>query len=76
MDLENYRSGKMKVYDIEITDRNIKSIADIFIVALTVRLKARYGEQIVGGKYRYLRVWRLFDNSWQIIAGSGFEISA
>jgi hypothetical protein len=74
MDIENYRSGKMTVYDIAISDRIIKSIVDVATVAVTVHLKARYGEQTIDGNYRYLRVWRLFDNSWKVIAGSAFQI--
>ncbi len=74
MDIENYSSGMMTVYDITITDRIIKSIDDITTVALTVHLKAKYGEQIIEGNYRYLRVWKLFNNCRQIIAGSAFQI--
>ena len=74
MDLENYSSGVMKVYDIGTTDRIVKSIDDFSTVAVTVHLKAKYGDQTIDGKYRYLRVWKLFDNSWKIIAGSGFQI--
>ena len=74
MDLESYGSGVMKVYDIRIIDRIIKSIDDFSIVAVTVHLKAKYRDQTIDGKYRYLRVWKLFDNSWKIIAGSGFQI--
>jgi len=74
MDIENYRSGKMTVYDIAISDRIIKSIADTFTVAVTVKLKGSYGEQTIDGKFRYLRVWKLFDNSWKLIAGSSFQI--
>ena len=70
MDLDNCSSGVMKVYDIGTTDRIVKSIDDFSTVAVTVNFKAKYGDQTIDFKYRYLRVWKLFDNSWKIIASS------
>ena len=74
MDIDNYRSGILIVSEILATDQVIKSIDDISTVAVTLHLKAKYADQIVDGKFRYLRVWKLFDNSWKVIAGSGFQI--
>lgn len=74
MDIENYQSGIMKVSEILATNQIIKSTENISTVAVTVQLKAKYANQIVDGKFRYLRVWKLFDNSWKVVAGSGFQI--
>jgi hypothetical protein len=74
MDIENYRLGNMIVSEISATDQIINFIDDTSTVAVTLYLKARYGEQIIDGKFRYLRVWKLFGSSWKIIAGSGFPI--
>jgi hypothetical protein len=74
MDIDNYRSGILTVSEILATDQIIKSIDNIYTVAVTLHLKAKYANQIVDGKFRYLRVWKLFDNSWKVIAGSGFQI--
>jgi ketosteroid isomerase-like protein len=74
MDIENYRSGLMTVYDISTTDQIIKTIEDISIVAVTIQLKAKYADQVIDGKFKYLRIWKLFDNSWKVIAGSGYQI--
>jgi ketosteroid isomerase-like protein len=74
MDIENYQSGIFTVYEILATDQIIKSMDEISIVAVTLHLKAKYAEQIVDGKFRYLRIWKLFENSWKVIAGSGFQI--
>jgi ketosteroid isomerase-like protein len=74
MDIENYQSGIMKVSEILATDQIIKSIGDISTVAVTLDLKGKYANQTIDGKFRYLRVWKLFDNSWKVIAGSGFPI--
>ncbi|HXS38257.1 MAG TPA: nuclear transport factor 2 family protein [Flavipsychrobacter sp.] len=74
IDIENYRSGIMTVYDISTTDQIIKTIENNSIVAVTIYLKVKYAGQVIDGKFRYLRVWGLFNNSWKVIAGSGFQI--
>jgi hypothetical protein len=74
MDIENYQSGILTVSEILATDQIIKSIGDISTVAVTLHIKANYADQIVDGKFRYLRVWKSFENSWKVIAGSGFQI--
>ena len=74
MEIENYRSGFMTVYDISTTDQSIKTIDNISTVVVTIHLKAKYADQIIDGKFRYLRVWKRFNNSWKIIAGSGCQI--
>jgi hypothetical protein len=75
MDIENYKSGMMRVSEILATDQIIKFIDDeTSTVAVTIYLNGKYGDQMIDGKFRYLRVWKLFDNSWKVIAGSGFSI--
>ena len=74
MDIENYKSGIMSVSEIMATDQIIKIIDDIATVTVTINLKVKYDNQTIDGKFRYLRVWKLFDKSWKVIAGSGFSI--
>jgi hypothetical protein len=74
MDIENYRSGLMRVYDVETSDCMISTIEDVCNVAVTIYLKAKYGNQVIDGRYRYLRVWKLTNNAWKVIAGSGIQI--
>lgn len=74
VDIENYHSGVLKVSEILATNQIIKSVDDISTVAVTLYLKAKYADQIVDGKFRYLRVWKLVGKSWKVIAGSGFQI--
>lgn len=74
MDLENYKLGIMSVTEIKATDQIIICFDTISTVAVTLYLKGKYGENIIDGKFRYLRVWKLVDTSWKVIAGSGFPI--
>lgn len=74
MDLLNYRSGMMKVDNIEANNYLIKKIGDNVIVTVIVSLKATYAENKIEGIFRYLRIWKYINNSWQIIAGSGIQV--
>jgi hypothetical protein len=66
MDIENYQFGIMKVSETLANDQIIKSIDNISTVAVPLQLKAKYADQIVDGKFRYLRVWRRFANCLKI----------
>ncbi|MDI9257901.1 nuclear transport factor 2 family protein [Flavobacterium sedimenticola] len=74
MDIQNYRSGIMTVSEILPSEQIIQITGNISTVAVTVHLKAKYADQVIDGKFRYLRVWQFFDNHWKVIAGSGFQI--
>ena len=73
MDLESYSSGIMTICDISQTNQIVTAIDDIATVTVTVDLKAKYADHLIDGKFKYLRVWKVFNNTWKIIAGSGFQ---
>lgn len=74
MDIENYSSGIITFDDISMSDRIIRFNENVSTVVVSVYLKAKYADQIIDGKFKYLRVWKLINNSWKVIAGSGFQI--
>jgi ketosteroid isomerase-like protein len=74
MDLDAYRSGKVNFQSLTPTEMQISEIGDTIIVAVTVEIKGEYFDQKVDNRLRYLRIWKLFGNSWKVIAGSGFLI--
>jgi len=69
-DLNAYRSGKMKIDLLEVSDRIINVIDDSAVVCVTVLLKGTYENQPLDGSFRYVRVWKKFDDSLKVIAGS------
>jgi hypothetical protein len=70
MDLENYRSGNINLHTLESSDLMLNMVGDDIVVAVTVEIKGNYLGQEIDGKFRYLRVWKLFENNWKVIAGS------
>jgi hypothetical protein len=75
IDLDNYRSGNIHLRVLEASDCILNTIGDNAIVAVTVRIEGSYLGQEINGKFRYLRVWKLFGDSWKIIAGSVIAIA-
>jgi hypothetical protein len=69
-DLDSYRSGKMKIDSLEASDQVINIIDDTAVVAVTVSLKGAFNNNPISGVFRYIRVWKQFDESLKIIAGS------
>lgn len=70
MDLENYRSGNINLHSLESSDLMLNMVGDDIVVAVTVEILGNYLGQEIDGKFRYLRVWKLFENNWKVIAGS------
>ncbi len=70
MDLNNYRSGTINLHTVESSDLMLRMIGDNAVVAVTVEIKGNYLGQEIDGKFRYLRVWKLFEDNWKVIAGS------
>ena len=69
-DLNSYRSGKMKVDSLEASDQIINIIGDTAVVAVTISLKGAFDNNPIKGVFRYIRVWKQFDDNLKVIAGS------
>ncbi|TDW45859.1 uncharacterized protein DUF4440 [Flavobacterium sp. 270] len=69
-DLNTYRSGKMKIEVLEASDQIINIIENNAVVGVTILLKGTYDNQPLDGVFRYIRVWKQFDENLKVIAGS------
>lgn len=70
LDLNAYRSGKMKIDLLETSNQVINVIGDSAVVCITVLLKGTYDNHPLDGTFRYVRVWKRFDDNLKVIAGS------
>ena len=81
MDLDNYRSGGVRLHMVTATDRTVRVFGETAVVSVTVRLAGIYLTIALDGLFQYLRVWQYTDDGWRVIAGSvvpfsGMEIEA
>ncbi|UNY98060.1 nuclear transport factor 2 family protein [Zhouia spongiae] len=74
MDLETYREGKIKLYDITMIDQQINIIEDTAVVATTLEMKGSYLEQSFEGTFKIIRVWKYINNKFKVIAGSSTQM--
>lgn len=74
-DLQSYRAGKMKVDSLEASDQIINIIGDSAVVAVTVSLKGIYETTPINGVFKYIRVWKQFENNLKVIAGSCIQLA-
>jgi ketosteroid isomerase-like protein len=70
MDLDAHRSGSMVVDEILPDLEHINVIGDTAVVTLTLDTKGKMLGQPIAGKFRYIRVWKLFGDRWKVIGGS------
>jgi hypothetical protein len=73
--LNNYRSGDTVMASISASDYVISCIDDTVIVSLNLELKGKYFDHVIEAKFRYIRIWKLFGETWKVIAGSGIQLS-
>jgi hypothetical protein len=69
-DLANYRSGGIQLRRADASDRLVRPIGDVVVVAVTVVLEGSYLGVRVDGRYRYLRVWQRSGETFRVIGGS------
>ncbi len=74
VDLETYRSGNMLLSEISSSEQEINLIGDTAIVSVIIEMKGSYFDYSLDGKYKILRVWKLFKNQLKVIAGSSIKI--
>ncbi len=69
-DLETHQSGNLVLEEITSSIDSIKQIDENVVVTLSSKLKGKMLEQNFEGNFRYLRVWKMFDDQLKVIAGS------
>lgn len=75
LDLQAYRSGKMKIDFLEASDQIVNVIEDTAVVAVTVSLRATYDANPINGVFKYIRVWKKCENNLKVIAGSCTQLA-
>lgn len=68
-DIQNYRSGRLKMTALVPAERIIRLLNEAAVVSVLMNVKGNYAGQPFAGQYRYTRVWERKDGAWQIIAG-------
>jgi len=74
IDIETYGSGNMKIDEIKSSEQEINLIEDNAIVSVVIDMKGRYFDYSLDGKYKIIRIWKLFNSHFKVIAGSSMKL--
>lgn len=69
-DLETHKSGNLVLEEITSSIETITQIGENVLVTLTSTIAGNMSGQNFEGNFRYLRVWKMFDDQLKVIAGS------
>ncbi|SJN49921.1 nuclear transport factor 2 family protein [Sphingobacterium sp. JB170] len=74
MDLETYRSGKLKIVELIPNIEQLSIIDDLAAITLKMNLKGSYDSRPIEAQYRYIRFWKNFSDGIKVVGGSGISI--
>lgn len=69
-----YDSYQVKISEVSTSDRSVITINDFTFVTVIFNLKENYFEQSIDKKFKYLSVWKFYENMWRLMVCSGFQI--
>lgn len=70
MDLQAHKAKLQVITELIPSEQNIKIDNNTATVTVKMQITGSFGDIDISGVYRYLRIWKQINNSWQIIAGS------
>lgn len=74
MDLDSHKRGDMVVERLTCEIQDIRIIADTAICTTMYDTKGRMMGNPIEGKFRYIRVWKEFEDGLKVIAAACFQI--
>ena len=74
IDIETHKTGNLVFTEIHSTIDSINLIEQNAVITLSSKIKGKMFENYFEGEFRYLRIWKIFDNQLKVIAGSCVQI--
>jgi hypothetical protein len=74
MDLASHKAGEMVVDELHPTIEDIRIINDCAVCMITYDTKGKMLGNPISGKFKYIRVWKQFNEGLKVIAASCFQI--
>ncbi|MEP6735770.1 MAG: nuclear transport factor 2 family protein [Chryseolinea sp.] len=73
MDIDEVRSGVLRISVYKASDHVINIIGDIAVVSLSVHVEATMAGNVMSLELKMLRVWKEFEDGVKIVAVSGMR---
>lgn len=75
MDLNSHKAGTMIIEDASTEIEEVKITGDIAVSIVSMKAKGKMMDIPLEGHFRYLRVWKRFDDTLKIIGASFIQLS-
>ena len=75
MDLASHKAGEMMVSQLIPVIGDVKLFNDTAIVVVAYDAQEKMLGKLIEGKFRYIRIWKQFNDGLKVIGGSCFQIS-
>lgn len=72
-DLQTHRSGALKFSRLDFGERHVQAWGDTVVVLQAATVEGQMQGQAFGGGLHFMRVWRLRDGRWQVVAGQSSQ---
>ncbi len=73
-DLESYRTGNLKIIELQPDVEHLNIIDDVAIITLKLKLNGSFSGDPFEAQFRYIRFWKGFEDGIKVIGGSGIAI--
>lgn len=73
-DMEAHRSGNIEIFEINTSEQVIRTAGDVAIVSVLMEVSGSFFGNTEVGFFRFTRVWRPYNGSWQIIAAQSTQV--
>lgn len=74
MDLDAHRAGTMVVDEIIPAIESVRLIGTTAIAVIVYQTRGKMLGKPIEGKFRYIRFWQLFNETWKVIGGSCIQV--
>lgn len=74
MDIEAHSSGELEIYSIDTSEQVIKIFDDVAVVSVKKEISGNFFGDVSVGIYRYTRIWKQYNGTWQVIAAHASRI--
>ncbi len=74
MDLASHKAGEMVVDQLTATMEDIRIIGDTAVATIYYDTKGKMLGHPIEGRFKYIRVWKKFDDGLKVIAASCMKI--
>ena len=73
-DINAHTEGNIKIFEINTSEQRISIVDDVAIVSVLMEMSGSFFGSTEVGFFRFMRVWKLMNENWKIIAAQSTQV--